>query len=43
MLNLFDFNNKQLSLKQIGNEFDNDAYKYSTVFGLHRLWIPDEK
>ena len=43
MLNIFDFNSKQLSLSQIGNEFNNDAYKYSPVFGLHRLWMPDEK
>ena len=43
ILAILDFNSKQLSLSQIGDEFDNDPYKYSHLFGLHRLWIPDEK
>ncbi len=42
----YDFlnlNNNKLSLKQIGNEFDNDGYKFSPLYGLHRLPIPNEK
>ena len=43
ILDIIGFNNKKLSLHEIGNEFDNEPYKNSPVFGLHRLWIPDEK
>ena len=43
ILDIIDFKGKQLSLYQIGNEFDNDPYKYSPVVGLDRLWIQDEK
>ena len=43
ILDIFNYQSKQLSLHQIGNELDNDPYKYSPIYGLHRLWIPDEK
>ncbi len=43
ILDILNYQNKQLSIRQIGDEIDNDPYKYSPVYGLHRLWIPDEK
>ncbi len=27
----------------IGDELDNDPYQYSPIYGLHKLWMPDEK
>ena len=43
LFDIFNYQSKHLSISQIGNEIDNDPYKYSPIYGLHRLWIPDEK
>ena len=40
---IFNINNNKISIKQIADEFDNEEYQFSPLYGLHRFPIPHEK